>query len=112
MDPGPLLDRVLDDEGLTAGLDEPEASLLVQALTSRVRAVAEATADAAGAARQTEELCRVARRISRVAITVRDRGEAAARNIATEAGLRWPPGARTPAEVVRRLLGALDREPD
>jgi hypothetical protein len=111
MDPAPLLDRVTDDEGLTAGLDEAEATLLVAALSSRVRALATGTTDAARARRQTEELCRLARQIARAAVSLRDGGEPAARAAAAQAGLRWPPGAKTAGDVVRRLLGALDRTP-
>jgi len=111
MDPAPLLERVLDDEGLTAGLDEPEASLLVESLAGRVRTVAGMTTDPTQARRQTEELCRVARQIARTAVSLRDQGEATARTVAAEGGLRWPAGAQTPAEVIRRLVGALDRRP-
>jgi hypothetical protein len=64
MDPTPLLDRVLDDEGLTAGLDEPEASSLIRALADRVRAVAAATSEADDARRRTDALCRRARQIA------------------------------------------------
>jgi hypothetical protein len=109
MDPAPLLERVLDDEGLTAGLDEPEAMLVVDALTKRVRTLATGTTDAAQAQRQTDELCRVARQVAQVATSLRDQGEGAARAAAAQGGLRWPAGAATPGEVVRRLLPALDR---
>ena len=109
MDPAPLVERVLDDEGLTAGLDEPEAMLLVEALTKRVRTLATGTTDAAQARRQTDELCRVARQVAQAAASLRDQGEAAARAAAAQSGLRWPAGATTSGEVVRRLLGALDR---
>jgi hypothetical protein len=111
MDPAPFLDRALDDEGLTAGLDEPEAAVLVQALAGRIRALAAATDAPARARQQTEEVCRRARQIARTAATFRDAGEAAARTTAAETGLPWPSGAKTPAEVVRRLLPALDRRP-
>ena len=109
MDPAPLLDRVLDDEGLTAGLDEAEGTLLVQALTSRARMLAAGTDDSAQARRQTDELCRLGHQVAQVAVSLRERGETAARAVAAQAGLRWPAGAKTPAEVVRRLLEALDR---
>jgi hypothetical protein len=109
MDPAPLMERVLDDEGLTDGLDEPEAMLLVDALTRRVQALAAGTTDAAQARRQTDDLCRLARQVAQAAASLRDHGEAAARAEAAQSGLRWPAGAKTPGEVVRRLLGALDR---
>ena len=112
MDAAPLLDRVLDDEGLTAGLDEPEAGLLIQALAARVRDVAGRADDPEQAGRQVNELCRRAREIAGVAVARRDQGEPAAKELAARHGLRWPPGAATAHEVVRRLVGALDRKPD
>jgi hypothetical protein len=111
MDPAPLLNRVLDDEGLTAGLDEPEAMLLVEAVTGRVRDLAARAVDAATAARRVEELCRRAREIAGVASARRDAGEPAARELAARYRLRWPAGAITAREVVGRLLAALDRRP-
>jgi hypothetical protein len=64
MDPGPLLDRVLDDEGMTSGLDEREAMALVRAVSDRVRALAAGTNDASRAAKQVNDLCRWARSIA------------------------------------------------
>ncbi|HKA06043.1 MAG TPA: hypothetical protein VKD71_02215 [Gemmataceae bacterium] len=64
MDPGPLLDRVLDDEGITSGLDEREAMALVRAVSDRVRALAAGTNDASRAAKQVNDLCRQARQIA------------------------------------------------
>jgi hypothetical protein len=64
VDPTPLIDRVLDDEGLTTGLDEPEAVLLIQTLTERVRAVAASAANGDVARRKTEALCRQACQIA------------------------------------------------
>ena len=61
MDPSPLLDRILDDEGLTAGLDEPQATALVRELAARVHRIAADARDPAEARRQTEILCRQAR---------------------------------------------------
>jgi hypothetical protein len=112
MDAGLLLDRILDDEGLTSGLDEAEAMALIKLLTTRVRQVAEAATDAALARRQTEDLCRRARQIGRVAVALRDEGEAAARSMAERHNLRWPAGAGTPANLIHRMAGALDRHMD
>jgi len=109
MDPAPLLDRALDDEGLTAGLDEPEAGMLVRAVADRIRALAAATNDAALARRQAEQVCRLARQIGRAAAVFRDAGEPAARAATDRDRLPWPAGATTPGEVVRRLLPVLDR---
>jgi hypothetical protein len=77
MDPTLLIDRILDDEGLTAGLDEPEATLLIRTLTARVRAMAARVSDPAVGRRQTEALCRRAREIA-AAARAAPAGEAAA----------------------------------
>jgi hypothetical protein len=61
VDAAPFLDRISDDEGLTAGLDEAEAIALVKSLVARVRELAERSEDAALVRRQVEELCREAR---------------------------------------------------
>jgi hypothetical protein len=67
MDPTPLIDQVLDDEGLTAGLDEREAMLLVRALTDRVRTMAGRVSDPATGRRLAEVLCQRARQIAATA---------------------------------------------
>ena len=77
MDPSPLLDRILDDEGLTAGLDEPEAMVLVRELANRVRQVAARAADPADARRLTETLCRQARATAK-AVAANPSGDKAA----------------------------------
>jgi hypothetical protein len=64
MDASPLLDRLLDDEGITAGLDEADATTMIRALGDHVRRIAAATDDSATAIREVEQLCRKARRIA------------------------------------------------
>ena len=64
MDPDLLLDRVLDDEGLTAGLAEADAMLLVRTLSDRVRTVAAGSRDMGTAKRKVDELCRQARQMT------------------------------------------------
>lgn len=104
MDAAPLLDRVLDDEGLTAGLDEPEAFLLVQSLSAHVRKLAEGARDEATARRQVDDVCRAARKVSDVVATFRDAGEATARTTAGRYGFSWPAGVKSPAELLSRLI--------
>ena len=110
MDAAPLLDRILDDEGLTAGLDEPEASVLVQTLLARVRELAAMALDERAIRRQVDELCRQARQIADIVCAFRDAGEAAARATATRNKLDWPVGADSPAKLLRLLLGAAEAE--
>jgi hypothetical protein len=76
VDPASLLERVLDDEGLTAGLNEPEAALLIRALSDRVRVVAAGTGNAATARQATEGLCRRARQIATEVKTSRQPAQA------------------------------------
>ena len=64
VDANPLIDRVLDDEGLTAGLAEADAMLFIRALTVRVRELAAHATDAATAKRKVDEICRRARGIA------------------------------------------------
>jgi hypothetical protein len=64
MDPAPLIDRILDDEGITADLDEDEAMALLRALSERVRELAGATEDAAAARREVDLLARRGRQIA------------------------------------------------
>lgn len=104
MDAAPLLDRVLDDEGLTANLDEAEATLLVQTLSARVRKLAISARDEATARREVDDICRTARKVSDVVATFRDAGEATARTTAGRYGFRWPAGVNTPAELLTRLM--------
>jgi hypothetical protein len=92
MDPAPLLNRVLDDEGLTAGLDEPEATLLIRTLGDRVGAIAAAAPDASIARKQTEALCRRARQVVATALAAGNPRQCAAE--------------------LRRLLGELIARPD
>jgi hypothetical protein len=61
VDAQPLIERVLDDEGLTGDLDEAAAEALVKRLVAEVERIA-ATADNMAAARaQVAELVRNAR---------------------------------------------------
>lgn len=108
MDPAPLLDRVLDDEGLTGDLDEPEAGALVAALADRVRGIAASTKDAPAARRKVDALCRRARQVAAVVAAARDLGPPAARELAAGHGLPWPADATRPATLLAGLLTALD----
>ena len=92
MDPAPLLERILDDEGLTAGLDEAEAALVIRTLGDRVRQIAAGTRDASLARSHVEALCRRARTIVVKALAAGDQRKSAAE--------------------LRRLLGELVAHPD
>lgn len=108
MNPAPLLDRLLDDEGLTGDLDEPEAGTLVSALADRVRAIAANAKDVQAARRMVDELCRRGRQVAAVVAAVRDQGPVAVRELADRHGLPWPTDATRPATLLAGLLKALD----
>jgi hypothetical protein len=88
MDPAPLIERILDDEGLTSGLDEAEASLLLKELADRARHIAATAGDLPAARRRVEALCRSAREVARRTEEARQVGE-------------------PPASALRRLLPRL-----
>jgi hypothetical protein len=78
VDPTPLVERILNDEGLTADLDEAAATLLLQELTARARKVAAAAGDLPTALRKTEDLCRSARELVRQVASGPQTGDARA----------------------------------
>ena len=112
MDARLLVERVLDDEGLTAGLDEPEASALVRALTDRVTRIAHTAKDETTAERLTNEVCKLGRKVAKVVSTFRDDGEAAARKLVHKFAFTWPAGTPTVHDLTRHLIGELDRPAD
>lgn len=98
-----LVERILDDEGLTDGLDEPEATALVKRLVARAEAAATATPATAEA--EVGKLRRLGRDIARVVTACRDDSPATAAEAARKAKLPWPPpAARSPADVLAWLL--------
>ncbi len=105
MDAELLLDRVLDDEGITAGLEEPEAELLIATLGDRVRKLAAEATNEQAARRQVDELCRQARKMSEIVSTFRESGEATARTTAARHGLSWPGHMTSSTGLLRSLLG-------
>ena len=107
-----LIDRVLDDEGLTSGLDEDDASTLVQTVARRVNEIARRSRDDAAARRQVEELCRHARQVAEIVATFRAVGELTARSTAARHGLVLPAQINDPTILLRTLLGEWRREGD
>lgn len=105
MDATPLIERVLEDEGITSGLEESEAALMVKLLTNKVGEIAAGTNDAASARQRVDGLCRNARRIGRVVECYRDEGEASARLKAEQFAMRWPDDARDSSALLQGLLG-------
>jgi hypothetical protein len=62
-----LLDRILDDESLTAGLAEADAMLLIRTVGDRVRRLAKQVKDPGTAKRKVDDLCRKAQQMAATA---------------------------------------------
>jgi hypothetical protein len=88
MDAAPLIERILEDEGLTSDLDEADASVLLKELTGRARKVAATASDLPTALGRVDALCRSAREVVRQVVEARHVGE-------------------PPASALRRLLPRL-----
>lgn len=87
----PFVSRVLDDEGLSDGLNEAEAQRLVAWLVNRVEAIAGAAASEADAWKQVERLCQRARAIRRLVILAcYDHDRAGAAQLAQKEGVPLP----------------------
>ncbi len=65
MDAERFVSRILDDEGLTNGLNDPEARLLVEWLVEQVERIAASATDEEAAWNEVGALCRHARAIRR-----------------------------------------------
>ncbi|WP_020469039.1 hypothetical protein [Zavarzinella formosa] len=105
MDAGPLIERILNDEGLTGDLLEAEAEMLNTWLIGRAKSVARSARTMAEAKRQLETICRKAMGIGKVMAAWREHGDAA--GVATSNGLKWKPG-RDGTETLTGLLGQVE----
>jgi hypothetical protein len=108
LDLAPLIDRILDDEGIAAGLDEPEAMILIRTLADNARAIAASESDSAMAHKRLEEMCRRARQIADVVVASRDRGDVAAKVLADRIKLKWPGKHTGLGDLLQRMLRQLD----
>jgi hypothetical protein len=86
-----LVSRILDDEGLTAGLNDPEARLLVEWLVEQAEHISEAAGAEPAAAEQVEGLCKRARLICRfVTLWCHRLDHGAATQLAATERVGWP----------------------
>jgi len=103
-----LVGRVLDDEGLTAGLNDPEARVLVEWLVEEVEKIGAAESDDEQAAQKVEQLCQRARLIRKfVALWCHQQDHGAAAQFAATSRLGWPlpvSDQRDPCEVMLHIL--------
>lgn len=108
MDAEPFVQRVLDDEGICADLDEAEAMALLRWLTGQVRQVVETARSEEAAWQQVDALCRRARQAARLVASWRDAPGPKVVEQASRAGFRWPAGSIPSATA---LLNALLASP-
>ncbi len=101
MDAGPLIDRILDDEGLAGDLPEAEAEAVNRWLIAHAEALAKTERTPAEANRRLEVACRHARAVGEVMAAWRAKGDSAA--AAKKLGLAWKAG-KTAADTLAGLL--------
>lgn len=108
MEPGPFIDRILDDESLAGDLDEADAAALVKALVSRAEAAVSAAGSEDEADAAVQRLRKAGRGINKAVAVWRDSGPEAAASAAEKSGLPAPPPtAKTTADVLAFWLEKL-----
>ncbi len=103
-----FVNRVLDDESLTDGLNDPEARLLVEWLVERVEGIADKAESEPAAWKQVQALCKRVRAIRRfVSLWYHTGDRGAALQLAGAERFHWPlPEAQCdePCEFLQRAL--------
>ncbi len=108
MGPDLFINRILDDEALTSGLQDPEARLLIEWLVEQVEHIVQHRPDEASAESRIQILCRRIRGIRRFLSLwcyAGDRGAAA--QLAAAERFAWPlPGPEDvdPCDILQRIL--------
>lgn len=103
----PLLDHILDNDGLTRGLGDPEARILVEWLVERTEQLAESATSEAAARDEVERMCRKARAIGRfVTLWSQPRERGGATQLAAVERFTWPLPATAddPCELLQFIL--------
>jgi hypothetical protein len=103
----PLLSHILDNEGLTRGLGDPEARILVEWLVERAERLAEDTPSEGAAWAEVGRLCRKARGIARfVGLWCHQRARGPAAQLAAAERFNWPlpVSAVDPCELMHSIL--------
>jgi hypothetical protein len=103
----PLLRAILRNEGLTRGLADPEARMLVEWLVDQTEQQARVETDEKAAQVWVERLCRRAQSISRfVGLWCHTRERGAAVQLAAAERVTWPLPTRTvdPCELMQTIL--------
>ncbi len=86
-----LIDRVLDDEAITAGLEDPEGRLLVEWLVEQTECIARNAASLQQAKERVERLCHYARALRQFLILwCYDKNPGSAAQLAATQKFAWP----------------------
>jgi len=86
-----LVGRVLDDEALTVGLEDPEARLLIEWLVEQTEHIARQAASLEEARQQVEQLCRYGRILRRFLILwCYEKNPGGAAQLAATEKFGWP----------------------
>ena len=108
MDAGRFVSRVLDDEGLTDGLNDPEARMLIEWVVAEVEHIAEELDAEPAAWREVESLCRRVRGIRRfVSLWCHRQDHSAALQLVGAERFAWPlPPADEldPCQIMEQIL--------
>jgi len=102
-----LLSHILHDDGLTRGLDDAEARMLVEWLVAEVEHIGEGDSESLGARAQVGRLCRKGRAIGRfVRLWCHAGARPAALQLAASERFHWPYPATEidPCELMQSIL--------
>jgi len=103
-----LVSRILNDEGLTDGLTDPEARMLVEWLVERVEHIADESRSEPEAWSQVEALCKRVRAFRRfVSLWCHTQDQGAAAQLAAAERFAWPLPSSIeidPCTVMERIL--------
>lgn len=102
-----LVERILDDESLTAGLEDPEARLLIEWLVEQAEQIAQQAHSEQQARQYLEQLCRWARAVRRfLLLWCYEGNQGAAIQLAASERFPWPfpPAQQTDALAVLRHI--------
>ncbi len=103
----PLLSHILGNDGLTRGLADPEARVLVEWLVEQAERVADSAVCEQDAWETVHRLCRRGRAVGRfVRLWCYDRERGAANQLAAAERFGWPlpDRAADPCELMQRIL--------
>lgn len=104
MDAEAAINQVLEDEGLTSDLDEDEAVIMTNWLTTVVQTIARQAASDDAAWKQIKDQRKLGRNMAKVVACYREQGLDQAKSLAANMQLPWP--EQTPVHA-RQLLELL-----